>query len=48
VRHGRAIELYPHLVDGPVRIVPGSGTIDDAAVALARTAALMGYPDPAG
>ncbi len=39
---------YPHLVDGPVPIVPGSGTIDDAAVARARTAALMGHPDPAG
>ena len=48
MRHGRASELYPHLVDGPVRIVPGSGTIDDAAVARARTAALMGHPDPAG
>jgi threonine synthase len=31
---------YPHLVDGPVPVVPGNGTIDDATVARAVAAAL--------
>ena len=30
---------YPHLIDGPVPVVPGAGTIDDDAVARAAAAA---------
>ena len=29
---------YPHLMDGPVPVVPGAGAIDDAAVAQAAAA----------
>jgi threonine synthase len=29
---------YPHLMDGPVPVIPGSGTIDEAAVAQAGRA----------
>jgi len=39
---------YPHLVDGPVSMVTGNGTLDDAEVARAERAALMGHPDHAG
>ena len=30
---------YPHLMDGPVPVVPGAGAIDDGAVAQAAAAA---------
>ncbi len=36
---------YPHLVDGPVPVVPGTGAIDDATVARAAAAAGL---SPAG
>jgi hypothetical protein len=29
---------YPHLMGGPVPVIPGAGTIDDAAVAQAGRA----------
>jgi hypothetical protein len=29
---------YPHLMDGPVPVIPGAGTIDEAAVAQAGRA----------
>ena len=29
---------YPHLMDGPVPVIPGTGTIDEAAVAQAGRA----------